>query len=99
MDLATSGNKHVFASSRVVTIFEAAEFREAFITLQANEGPVELNLSGAGRMDTAGIQLLIAAERSGRLTVTGWRPAVREALATIGCLHLEHAFHDGRANK
>lgn len=96
MDGATSENKSVLAPCGEITIFEATAFRDALVTLLANEGPAELDLSSVERMDTAGIQLLIAAERSGRLTVTGWRPAVREGLATIGCLHLEHAFHDAK---
>lgn len=85
MDTNASVPPSVLAQSGEVTIFEAAAFRDALVTLLSNEGPVELDLSQVERMDTSGVQLVLAARRSGRLTVTGLTPDVRRAMAMIGC--------------
>ena len=67
-----------------VTIFEAAEFRDSVVTLLMHDGPVELDLSGIERVDGAGIQLVLAAERHGRCQVTRMSPSIRRAFEELG---------------
>ena len=67
-----------------LTIFEAAEFKEALITLLANEGLVCLDLSQVTRVDTAAIQLMWAARKLGRLLVTGIPRELHTKLTQLG---------------
>jgi anti-anti-sigma regulatory factor len=67
-----------------LTIFEAAEFKKSLITLLASEGLVCLDLSQVSRVDTAGIQLMWAARKLGRLLVTGISEELQEKLARLG---------------
>lgn len=67
-----------------LTIFEAEEFREALLKLFANEGLVCLNLAHTKRIDTAAIQLMWAARKSGRLLVTGIPQDLLTKLAQLG---------------
>ena len=61
-----------------LTIFEAAEFKEALITVLANDGLVCLDLSQVGRVDTASMQLLWAARKLGRLHAAALAPDYQE---------------------
>lgn len=67
-----------------LTIFEATEFKESLITLLASEGLVCLDLSQVTRVDTAGIQLMWAARRLGRLLVTGISEELQAKLTRLG---------------
>ena len=67
-----------------LTIFEAAEFKEALITVLANEGLVCLDLSQVMRVDTAAIQLMWAARKLGRLLVTGIPQELQTKLTRLG---------------
>ncbi len=67
-----------------LTIFEAAEFKEALIAVLANEGLVCLDLSQVTRVDTAAIQLLWAARKLGRLLVTGISDELQTKLNRLG---------------
>jgi len=67
-----------------LTIFEAAEFKEALIAVLANEGLVCLDLSQATRVDTAAIQLMWAARKLGRLLVTGISQELQTKLTQLG---------------
>ena len=67
-----------------LTIFEAAEFKEALITELANDGLVCLDLSQVGRVDTASMQLLWAARKLGRLLVTGISDELQTKLNRLG---------------
>jgi anti-anti-sigma regulatory factor len=67
-----------------LTIFEATEFREALLKLLANEGLVCLNLAQAKRIDTAAIQLMWAAKKSGRLLVTGIPQELQAKMGQLG---------------
>jgi anti-anti-sigma regulatory factor len=67
-----------------LTIFEAAEFKESLITLFASEGLVCLDLSQVTRVDTAGIQLMWAARKLGRLLVTGISEELQTKLTRLG---------------
>jgi anti-anti-sigma regulatory factor len=67
-----------------LTIFEAAEFKEALVTVLANDGLVCLDLSQVGRVDTASMQLLWAARKLGRLLVTGISDELQTKLNRLG---------------
>jgi anti-anti-sigma regulatory factor len=67
-----------------LTIFEAAEFKEALIAVLANEGLVCLDLSQVTRVDTAAMQLLWAARKLGRLLVTGISDELQAKLNRLG---------------
>jgi anti-anti-sigma regulatory factor len=67
-----------------LTIFEAAEFKEALITVLANDGLVCLDLTQVGRVDTASMQLLWAARKLGRLLVTGISDELQTKLNRLG---------------
>jgi anti-anti-sigma regulatory factor len=67
-----------------LTIFEAAEFKEALVTVLANDGLVCLDLSQVGRVDTASMQLLWATRKLGRLLVTGISDELQTKLNRLG---------------
>ena len=67
-----------------LTIFEAAEFKEALLEVLACEGLVCLDLSQVTRVDTAAIQLMWAARKLGRLLVTGIPQELQTKLTRLG---------------
>lgn len=82
---STQSPASVLSPSGELTIFEAAAFHGDLVSALAQEGPLTLDLSGVPRMDAAGIQLVLAARRSGRVAVTGLTPDARYAIASLGC--------------
>ncbi|GJL51414.1 STAS domain-containing protein [Candidatus Nitrospira salsa] len=87
MEVTEQLDRHVLHPEGDLTIFEAAEFREALLALSKHEGPLELDVSGVERVDSSGIQLMIAASHDGRLAMTGMTASLREKIAGIGCSH------------
>jgi anti-anti-sigma regulatory factor len=77
-------NVRSLAPSGELTIFEAAEFKDSLTKLLANEGLVCMDLGKVARVDTAAIQLMFAARKSGRLLVTGISQDVQAKLAQLG---------------
>ena len=67
-----------------LTIFEAGQFHEDLNALQKQEGPLELDLSEIDRMDSSCVQLIVAATRSGRLTLKGYSVHIRDRFEQIG---------------
>ena len=67
-----------------LTIFEAGQFHEDLSTLQKQEGPLELDLSEVDRMDSSCVQLIVAATRSGRLTLHGYSQSISDRFEQIG---------------
>ncbi len=67
-----------------LTIFEASQFHEDLYTLHQQEGPLELDLSEVDAMDSSCVQLIVAATRSGRLTLQGYSHHIRERFEQIG---------------
>ncbi|BFU91018.1 MAG: hypothetical protein NTAFB01_22050 [Nitrospira sp.] len=67
-----------------LTIFEAAEFKESLVKLFANDGLVSLDLSAVARVDTAAIQLMLAARKQGRMFVTGISEDLQTKLNQLG---------------
>ncbi len=67
-----------------LTIFEAAEFKESLVKLFANDGLVSLDLTSVARVDTAAIQLMLAARKQGRMFVTGISDDLQTKLNQLG---------------
>ncbi len=67
-----------------LTIFEAAQFHEDLDLLHKQEGPIELDFSEVDRMDSSCVQLIVAATRSGRLTLKGYSSQIRDRFEQIG---------------
>ncbi len=67
-----------------LTIFEAAQFHQDLCSLHQQEGPLELDLSEVDRIDSSGVQLIVAATRGGRLTVKGYSSHIRDCFEHIG---------------
>ena len=67
-----------------LTIFEAGQFHEDLTALHQQEGPLELELSEIDRMDSSCVQLIVAATRSGRLTLKGYSSKIRDCFEQIG---------------
>ncbi|WP_346728233.1 STAS domain-containing protein [Rubrivivax gelatinosus] len=75
-----------------LTIYRASELRESLLAALATLDPgadLELDLGGVTDMDSAGVQLLMAAQRSAaaadsRLSLAATSPAVADVLATLG---------------
>ena len=68
-----------------LTIFEAAEFREALLALSAKDGELELSLANIERMDSSSVQLVVAACQEMALNITKVSPVVQEQFDVIGC--------------
>jgi anti-anti-sigma regulatory factor len=81
---AADQNSRHLAPSGDLTIFEAAEFKASLVKLFANEGLVSLDLSGVARVDTAGIQLILAARKQGRMLVMGIPQDLQATLTKLG---------------
>ena len=82
---AQTAMNHPYVPTGDVTIFEAASFKDELVKLLALEGPVAIDCSNVGRVDSCALQLIIAAQRSGRLALTGVSDALRQKLVRIGC--------------
>ena len=67
-----------------LSIFEAGEFKEALVKLMANEGLVSLDLSNVDRVDTAAIQLMLAARKQARMLVMGIPEDLQDKLKQLG---------------
>lgn len=67
-----------------LTIFEASQFHEDLQSLHQQEGPLELDLSEIDRMDSSCVQLIVAATRSGRLTIKAFSQQICDRFEQIG---------------
>lgn len=71
-----------------LTIYRAAELKEALMQPLAHAGVLEVDLSDVSEIDTAGLQLLIlarraAGERQGELRLSGHSAAVQEVFELL----------------
>jgi len=74
-----------------MTIYTAAEMKTKLVDALAHGAEIEMDLSQVPEIDTAGLQLLIAAKREcmahgGDLKLTGHSPAVLEVLDMCGMI-------------
>jgi anti-anti-sigma regulatory factor len=81
---AEDQNPRHLAPTGDLTIFEAAEFKESLIKLFENDGLVSLDLSRVACVDTAAIQLMLAARKEERMLVSGISDDLQEKLKQLG---------------
>lgn len=81
----------VHAVTGELTIAVAAEIKANVVTWLADGKSATLNLSGVTRVDCAGLQVIIAAERTGQVVLTALSSAIRLAMETIGYRSAEEA--------
>lgn len=67
-----------------LTIFEAADFRFSLIALLLQDVPVTVDLSHVHQIDSSCLQVLLAAHRSGHLTVAGGSEQFRLKATQLG---------------
>lgn len=84
MDIRSCSGVHVLHPKGDLTIFEAAEFRDGLLALHREEGTLELNLSEVERVDSSGIQLILAGMKAGRMSLTGVAPDLLDTCRAIG---------------
>ena len=98
MTIQEHNGRTVLQPEGELTIFEAAEFREGFLSLSAKEGNLELSLANIERMDSSSVQLVIAACQEMPLHITGVSPSIREQFDVIGCgKFLEDPVHSSES--
>ena len=66
------------------TIFEIADIRQQLLAALRSDRPVTLDLTPVGKVDASGLQLLIAAHRTGRCDVRGLSEKTVEDCRRIG---------------
>lgn len=74
----------VHAVKGELTIAVAAEVRTNIVAWVSDGQLATIDLSGVNRVDCAGLQVIIAAERTGRVALTALSLPVEQALETIG---------------
>ncbi|WP_342347139.1 STAS domain-containing protein [uncultured Nitrospira sp.] len=67
-----------------LTIFEAAQFHADLVVLHQQDGPLRIDLGEVNGMDSSCVQLMVAATRSGRVTVQGASSRIRDKFEQIG---------------
>ena len=88
MDIHERSGVQVLNPEGDLTIFEAAEFREALLLLGKHDGPIELDMSDVENVDSSGIQLMMAASQNSQLIITGMPSVIREKISNVGCANL-----------
>ena len=81
---ADDQNPRHLAPKGDITIFEAGEFKDSLTKLFKNDGLVSVDLSGVARVDTAAIQLLLAAKKQNRMFVSGISEDLQSRLQQLG---------------
>ncbi|HSI47483.1 MAG TPA: STAS domain-containing protein [Ideonella sp.] len=84
----SGGGQAVLAIEGELTIYRAAELCEELKAAQASAAELEINLAGVTEMDSAGVQLLMAAKKSAQVTqrtlrLVGHSPAVLEVFEIL----------------
>lgn len=74
----------VHAMKGELTIAVAADVRTNIVAWVSDGRLAALDLSGVTRVDCAGLQVIIAAERTGQIALTALSSPVLRALETIG---------------
>jgi|CXWL01.1.fsa_nt_gi anti-anti-sigma regulatory factor len=83
-----AGTDSTYTPTTDLTIFEAVDFRNSLVTLLSQEGRVTVDLTLVHQIDSSCIQILLAAGRSGHLTVVGVSEQFRLKAAQLGCPEL-----------
>lgn len=85
MNIENTSEKAILKPKGDLTIFEASEFRDALVELSQSEQPLELDLSIVERMDSSGVQLIMAVRRDLTVTLVGVSSAIHEKFESVGC--------------
>jgi len=85
MTIQEQDGRAVLQPQGELTIFEAGEFRQAFLTLSEKKGQRELNLDAVARMDSSCVQLVIAACQNMSLQITHVSPTIQKQFEVVGC--------------
>lgn len=85
MDIQTKSGVAVLCPEGDLTIFEAAEFHKALVQLHEHDSPLEIDLSNVERIDSSGIQLILAGLKKKEMKITEVHSAVREKFVRVGC--------------
>lgn len=67
-----------------LTIATVTEFKAALVDMMSDGKSGTLDLAGVRRVDTAALQVMIAAERTGRIALTSPSQPVMKAMEAIG---------------
>lgn len=94
--MATDSKTYRMAIEGELTIFQAQALREQFLAALGQGDDIEVDLSQVSEMDSAGVQLMVAAKREATardktLRFTGHSPIV---LDTLDLLDLSGHFGD-----
>lgn len=74
----------LISPSSDLTIFEVTEFMQTLHAALAVNPSVKLDLTHAGKIDASGLQVIMAAHRSGKLTLHGLSPLTIEDFRQVG---------------
>ena len=85
MTIQNQNGRAVLQPEGELTIFEAADFREALLALGAKDEQAELSLAKIERIDSSCVQLVVAACQEMALHISEASPAVQEQFEVIGC--------------
>ncbi len=81
----------VLAPTGDLTIFEVGTFHHDLVRQLGDHSRVTIDLGRVERLDASAIQVLLAAQQSGRVTVTGVSDAIRTRFRDLGCAEHIHA--------
>src|SRR5262249_18519193 len=73
-----------YAPTGDLTIATVAEFKAALVEMISDGKSGTLDLAAVRRVDVAALQVMIVAERTGRISLTSPSQPVRKAMAAIG---------------
>jgi len=85
MDIQTKSGVAVLCPEGDLTIFEAAVFHQALVQLHEQDSPLEIDLSNVEKIDSSGIQLILAGLKKKEMKITAVQSSVRERFARVGC--------------
>jgi anti-anti-sigma regulatory factor len=78
-----------------LTIATAKEFKAELVDMVSDGKSGTLDLAGVRRVDVAALQVMIAAERTGRIALTSLSQPVRMAIEVIGYTPHSYASDEG----
>lgn len=99
MTIREQNGRAVLQPAGELTIFEAAEFREALLALSGKEGAPELSLTNIDRMDSSCVQLVVAGCQEMALHITDVSPGVQAQFEVIGCRKYLNGVVDSSASE
>jgi len=87
----------LYVSTGDLTIATVTEFKAALVEMMSDGKSGRFDLAGVRRVDVAALQVMIAAQRTGRIALTSPSQPVMAAMAAIGFTPASAPSHDTRA--